>query len=214
MRHRNTIWWRATPTTASSCGSGPCRRSGSGGREAASNRSRPSSSAAWRPSGKPFTSARGLAERSRPSIPGPARKSRCIKLTEQTAEFLIDGNILYGIKGAPYRVGKSNVAGSVELYALDLDKGAMIWSKHIANEYTGGTFAVKGDRLVLPQQGWVDLPGRRHRGGGVDGGRAGGWHAARRRWRPRQGGSKGQENRARYAFSFYRQRSAHDRADG
>ena len=71
-----------------------------------------------------------------------------MKLTEQTAEFLIEGNILYGIKGAPYRVGKSNVAGSVELYALDLDKGTMIWSKPIANEYTGGTLVVKGRRLV------------------------------------------------------------------
>ena len=83
------------------------------------------------------------------------------KLTEQTAEFLIEGNVLYGIKGAPYRVGKSNLAGSVELYALDLDKGTMIWSKPIANEYTGGTFAVKGGRLVYPQQGRVDLPGPR-----------------------------------------------------
>jgi outer membrane protein assembly factor BamB len=70
------------------------------------------------------------------------------ELTEQTAEFLIEGNILYGIRGAPYKVGKSNLAGSVELYALDLDKGTIIWSKHIANEYTGGTLVVKGRRLV------------------------------------------------------------------
>ena len=75
------------------------------------------------------------------------------QLTEQTAEFLIEGNVLYGIKGAPYRVGKSNVASSVVLYALDLGKGAMIWSKPIANEYTGGTFAVKGDRLVFHCRG-------------------------------------------------------------
>ena len=71
------------------------------------------------------------------------------KLTEQTAEFLIEGNILYGIKGAPYKVGKSNLAGSVELYALNLDKGTLLWSKRIANEYTGGTFAVKGGRVVF-----------------------------------------------------------------
>ena len=114
--------------------------------------------------------------------------------TEQTAEFLIEGNILYGIKGAPYRVGKSNVAGSVELYALDLDKGAMIWSKHIANEYTGGTLVVKGRRLVLPQQGWVDLPGRCHRRSRC--GRRPSRRMARRSrggGRPQQGGSKGQE---------------------
>ena len=75
-------------------------------------------------------------------------QKQVFKLTEQTAEFLIEGNILYGIKGAPYRVGKSNLAGGVELYALDLDKATMIWSKHIANEYTGGTFAVNGGRAA------------------------------------------------------------------
>ena len=70
------------------------------------------------------------------------------KLTEQTAEFLIDDNVLYGIKGAPYKVGKSTESGNVELYALDLGKGTMIWNKPIANECTGGTLAVKGCRLV------------------------------------------------------------------
>lgn len=69
-------------------------------------------------------------------------------LTERTAEFLIEGNFLYGIKGAPYRVGKSDQSGSVALYALDLSKGSMIWSKPITNEYTGGTLVVKGRRLV------------------------------------------------------------------
>ena len=70
------------------------------------------------------------------------------KLTEQTAEFLIDGNILYGIQGVPYKVGQPTSAGSVKLYALDLDKGTVAWKKHIANEYTGGTLVVKGRRLV------------------------------------------------------------------
>ena len=126
------------------------------------------------------------------------------KLTEQTAEFLIEGNILYGIKGAPYKVGKSNLAGSVELYALDLDKGTMIWSKPIANEYTGGTLAVKGGRLVYPQQGRVDLPGQRDRGGAVDGGSSGGWHSrCQRRLESAQcSRSKGQEAQHIGPFSF------------
>lgn len=74
-------------------------------------------------------------------------------LTEQTSEFLIAGNTLYGIKGAPYRVGKSNKAGSVELYALDLGRGTLIWRRPIADEYTGGTLVVKGSRLVYHSKG-------------------------------------------------------------
>ena len=69
-------------------------------------------------------------------------------LTEKTAEFLIEGKLLYGIKGAPYRVGKSDQSGPVALYALDLSKGTLIWSKPITHEYTGGTLVVKGRRLV------------------------------------------------------------------
>jgi len=75
-------------------------------------------------------------------------EKREYKLTEQTAEFLIEDNVLYGIKGAPYKVGKSTASGSVELYALDLAKGSIHWDKSIANEYTGGTLAVKGHSLV------------------------------------------------------------------
>ncbi|MFC1764659.1 PQQ-binding-like beta-propeller repeat protein [Planctomycetota bacterium] len=70
------------------------------------------------------------------------------KQTEKTAEFLIEGNLLYGIKGAPFKVGKSDQSGNVELYALDLSKGSMVWNKPITNDYTGGTLVIKGPRLV------------------------------------------------------------------
>ena len=99
------------------------------------------------------------------------------QLTEQTAEFLIEGNILYGIKGAPYKVGKSNLAGSVELYALDLDKGTMIWSKPIANEYTGGTLAVKGQPPGYHSKDGLTCLDHATGEAGLDGGRPGGWHA-------------------------------------
>ncbi|MEO6785100.1 MAG: PQQ-binding-like beta-propeller repeat protein, partial [Chthoniobacteraceae bacterium] len=71
------------------------------------------------------------------------------KGTEGTTEFAIEGNVLYAIKGAPYEFPKdSSKSGNVEICAVELGKGAMLWSRPIATDYTGGTFAVKGSRLV------------------------------------------------------------------
>jgi outer membrane protein assembly factor BamB len=76
--------------------------------------------------------------------------------TERTTEFAIAGHTLYGIKGAPYKVSKNTAAsGEVTLFALDLRKGSMLWSQAIATEYTGGTLAVKGRRLVYHSQAGV-----------------------------------------------------------
>ena len=72
-----------------------------------------------------------------------------LERTEKTTEFVIDGNVLYAIKGNPYRFPKGSTAvGRVELYALDLQRGAVLWSKPIATDYTGGTLTVQGSRLV------------------------------------------------------------------
>ncbi|MBT4818559.1 MAG: PQQ-binding-like beta-propeller repeat protein, partial [Lentisphaerae bacterium] len=69
--------------------------------------------------------------------------------TEETTEFAIDGNVLYAIKGTPYRLKKRDTTPhDVELYALDLRQGTMIWRLPIASDYTGGTLAAKGTRLV------------------------------------------------------------------
>lgn len=73
--------------------------------------------------------------------------------TERTSEFVIEGNTLYGIQGAPYKLKKnSRTVGKVTLFALDLRKGSMLWSHPIATEYTGATLAVKGSRLVYHSQ--------------------------------------------------------------
>ena len=75
------------------------------------------------------------------------------KGTERTTEFVIEGGILYAIKGAPYKAARNVAAtGGVTLLALDLRKGSMLWSRPIASEYTGGTLAVKGGRLVYHSQ--------------------------------------------------------------
>ncbi|TWT91199.1 outer membrane protein assembly factor BamB family protein [Neorhodopirellula pilleata] len=64
-------------------------------------------------------------------------------------EFAIDGNVLYVIKGTPYRLPRAEAVDSVaELCAIDLEKGNVVWSHSIDDEYTGGTFAVKGNRVV------------------------------------------------------------------
>lgn len=69
--------------------------------------------------------------------------------TEGTAEFLIEGNLLFVIKGAPYKVDKrAGPGGPVELAALQLGNGKQVWTREISDLYTGGTFAVKGDGLV------------------------------------------------------------------
>ena len=46
-----------------------------------------------------------------------------------TTEFAIDGNVLYVIKGTPYRLPRAEAADSVaELCAIDLEKGNVLWS--------------------------------------------------------------------------------------
>ena len=73
--------------------------------------------------------------------------------TEQTMEFAIEGNTLYAIKGVPYKVPRGSTSNDeVTLLALDLRKGSMLWRQTIATEYTGGTLAVKGHRLVYHSQ--------------------------------------------------------------
>jgi outer membrane protein assembly factor BamB len=75
------------------------------------------------------------------------------KGTERTSEFAIEGNTLYGIQGAPYKLKKGSTAvGKVTLFALDLRKGSKLWTQSIATAYTGGTLAVKGQRLVYHSQ--------------------------------------------------------------
>ncbi|MCB9875723.1 MAG: PQQ-binding-like beta-propeller repeat protein [Planctomycetaceae bacterium] len=69
--------------------------------------------------------------------------------SEGTTEFAIDGNALYVIKGTPYKLPKAAATdGRAELCALHLESGDVLWSRAIADEYTGGTFAVRGSRVV------------------------------------------------------------------
>ena len=76
-------------------------------------------------------------------------QTKLLEHTEKTAEFAIDGKVLYAIKGNPYRFPKGSTSvGRVELVAMDLQRGDMLWSKPIATDYTGGTLAVKGSRFV------------------------------------------------------------------
>lgn len=73
--------------------------------------------------------------------------------TERTSEFVIAGNALYGIQGAPYKLKKgSATVADVTLFALDLRKGSKRWTQSIATEYIGATLAVKGNRLVYHSQ--------------------------------------------------------------
>ena len=73
---------------------------------------------------------------------------RVYRNTEETTEFVIEDSVLYAIQGAPYRLQKGGDASNVELYALDLRQDAIGWHKPIDTEYTGGSLAVKGNRLV------------------------------------------------------------------
>lgn len=67
-----------------------------------------------------------------------------------TTEFAIDGDVLYVMKGNPYRLPKSpDEDGDYELSAIGLAMGNVLWSRAIEDDYTGGTFAVKGSRLVF-----------------------------------------------------------------
>ena len=77
-------------------------------------------------------------------------EKRVLNHTDGTAEFVVEGPVLYGIRGNPYRIGKgSGPAGSVELYALTVQQGTgVLWRKDIDSEYTGGTMVVKGNRVV------------------------------------------------------------------
>ncbi|MDF1813743.1 MAG: PQQ-binding-like beta-propeller repeat protein [Verrucomicrobiales bacterium] len=76
--------------------------------------------------------------------------------TKGTTEFAIEGKILYAIKGTPYKAGKGIDPGEdVELCAVHLDNGNVLWSHPVTDEYTGGTFAVKGDRLIYHSSGGI-----------------------------------------------------------
>ena len=76
--------------------------------------------------------------------------------TEGTTEFAIDGKAIYVIKGTPYKLPRATeTADRVELCAIDLEKGTVLWRQTIADEYTGGTFAVKGSRVVYHSAGGV-----------------------------------------------------------
>lgn len=78
---------------------------------------------------------------------------RVYKNTAPTTEFAIDGDLLYGIKGAPVGMKKKGASNksSVELYALDLKKNTIIWTQPI-DDYAPGTLAVKGARLAYYSQ--------------------------------------------------------------
>lgn len=68
--------------------------------------------------------------------------------TEETREFTIENNVLYGIRGTPYAMEGNGSVTEVELYALNLKTGLLNWTEKVATEYIGGTLAVKGTRLV------------------------------------------------------------------
>ncbi|MGB7342661.1 MAG: PQQ-binding-like beta-propeller repeat protein [Pirellulaceae bacterium] len=79
--------------------------------------------------------------------------------TKLAAEFVVDGETLYVIKGTPYKLPSAAEAdGRVQLCAVNLKDGVVLWSRvfadkgaadeHAGDEYTGGTFAVKGSRVV------------------------------------------------------------------
>ncbi|MGI9471467.1 MAG: PQQ-binding-like beta-propeller repeat protein, partial [Rubripirellula sp.] len=69
--------------------------------------------------------------------------------TERTTEFAIADNVLYVIKGTPYKLPRAAATdGRVELCAVNPEDGSLRWSLAIADEYTGGTLSVRGSRLV------------------------------------------------------------------
>lgn len=74
--------------------------------------------------------------------------------TKGATEFVIDGETLCVVKGTPYKIpGATEADGRAELCAVHLKDGVVLWSRGIADEktadeYTGGTFAVKGSRVV------------------------------------------------------------------
>ena len=79
------------------------------------------------------------------------KQQRVFSNTDHTMEFAIDGGVLYGVKGSAHHPPKSKgpaTAASVELYALNIPEGTLLWRKTINTEYTCGTLTVKGSRLV------------------------------------------------------------------
>ena len=69
--------------------------------------------------------------------------------TKRTTEFAINGNALYVIKGTPYKLPRATASdGRVELCAVSVKSGDVLWSLSIKDDYTGGTLAVKDARLV------------------------------------------------------------------
>ena len=76
-------------------------------------------------------------------------KRQVYENTKGATEFAIDGDVLYAMKGSPYRLPKTAPSkGDYKLVAVGLAKGNVLWIRSIKDNYTGGTFAVKGDRLV------------------------------------------------------------------
>lgn len=74
--------------------------------------------------------------------------------TKGATEFAIDGQILYAIKGSPYKLPRAEETdGRADLCAVRLDDGTLLWSHAIADEYTGGTIAVKDSRVVYHSTG-------------------------------------------------------------
>lgn len=74
--------------------------------------------------------------------------------TKGTTEFAIDGKTLYVIKGKPYKLPRAAAADDqAEICAIHLEKGSVLWSQAITDGYTGGTFAVKSDRVVYHSAG-------------------------------------------------------------
>jgi outer membrane protein assembly factor BamB len=83
---------------------------------------------------------------------------RVFEDTEGTTEFAIENKVLYAIKGAPYKAKKGAAeVGEVELCAVDLTQGSVIWNHPIADEYTRGTLSVRGDRLAYYSKAGLSL---------------------------------------------------------
>ena len=76
-------------------------------------------------------------------------KRQVYKHSKRTTEFAIDDKTLYVMKGVPYRLPKAKRSESdYELCAIGLEKGNVLWTRLIDDEYTGGTFAARGSHVV------------------------------------------------------------------
>jgi outer membrane protein assembly factor BamB len=88
------------------------------------------------------------------------KEQRRFPNTEQTAEFVIDGAMFYGIKSTAHKLPKSKGSAAtpgVELYALKIQQGTLLWTKTINSGYTGGTITAKGNRLLYHSSSGLTL---------------------------------------------------------